>query len=99
MWTWLFKFLPKISPLAEAQKLHYETEIRLLDEKREKNKERFDSEARDLRSEVQRLKDELQQRPQPAQHGSDLPEIQVKILVALAQTEIGEAAVAQATGQ
>jgi regulator of replication initiation timing len=86
MWTWLLKFLPKVSPLAEAQKLHYETQITLLKSEHENAIEKLKTENRNLRLEVERLKEELGKRPEPV-HSSELSEVETLILVCIAKNE------------
>jgi hypothetical protein len=85
MWTWLLlKLLPKVSPLAEAQKSHYETKIMLLNSEHEKAIEKREAENRSLRSEVERLKEKLSKRPAPVDT-SELPDVETRILVFIAK--------------
>ena len=84
MWTWLLKLVPKVSPLAEAQKRHYETEIMLLNAEHKKAIEKLEAENRSLRSEAERLKEELSKRPEPV-HRSGLSDIETRILVFIAK--------------
>ncbi len=86
MWTWLLKFLPKVSPLAEAQRSQYETKIMLLNAEHEKAIEKREADNRNLRLEVERLKEELSKRPQPV-HTSELSDIETRILVFIAETK------------
>src|SRR5438876_10964624 len=75
MWAWLLKLLPKVSPLAEAQKRHYETDIMLLNSEHQKAIEKLERENRNLRLEVQRLKEELSKRPKPV-YRSELSDVE-----------------------
>jgi hypothetical protein len=82
MWTWLLKFLPKFSVLA-AQKEKHETEIMLLKAKHEKETEVLNADIRNLRSEADRVKQELSKRPKPV-HTSERSEVEMEILSLLA---------------
>ncbi len=86
MWTWLLKLLPKVSPLAEAQRSQYETKIMLLNAEHEKAIEKCEGEKRNLRLEVERLKEELSKRPEPV-HRSGLSDVETRILVFIAKNK------------
>jgi hypothetical protein len=98
MWTWLLKFVPKVSPLAEAQKSQYETKIMLLNAEHEKAIEKLQAENQNLRSEVERLKEELGKRPEPV-HKSELSAVEISILVFIAKNgEPAHAEIAEGVG-
>ena len=72
--------------MAEAQKLHYETQITLLKSEHEKAIEKLELENRSLHREVERLKQELGKRPEPV-HKSQLSALEINILVFIARNE------------
>lgn len=97
MWTWLLKLVPKISPLAEAQRLNYETQITLLKSQHEKTIEKLESENRNLSSEIDRLEKEAHEK---LTHKSDPPEVQARMMTWLAaRGPTDEETISRLTGQ